>query len=126
MRLTSESGELKKFRSETSEFQQTFKTPLPNLHRFVETFLSPFRVDHGFVALEQVVFDPDNLIEMLKGHSISVEHCYGALIAADSTDEVLQLLEATLSDWIDFIFCSQAAHIFDLCGSRRMDHFLYE
>lgn len=104
MRFASETGQLKQFRLELPEFQQTFKTPLQNLYRFVRTFLSPFGINEGYVALEQIVFEPQTLIEMLKDHSILVEDCHGALIAAENSDEVSHLLEATFTDWIDFIF----------------------
>ncbi|HEX3106055.1 MAG TPA: hypothetical protein VHQ22_16550 [Terriglobales bacterium] len=56
--LSEEPGEIAKFRAEPWVFQQTFKTPLKELNRFVSIFLSPFSLAEGILGTDEVVLNP--------------------------------------------------------------------
>ncbi len=54
--------------------------------------------------MDQVVFEPKNLINLLSSHSITAECRRGTSLTGVSQEEVVLLLEAAFSDWVDFIF----------------------
>jgi hypothetical protein len=105
MILSTTAGALKKFRRTPWRLQHTFQTPLKSLRPFVSTIVSakePLRA--GSVTLDQVVFEPKNWMSLLAKHSLPPEYGRESTVTAGSTDEVEQLLEAALSDWLDFLF----------------------
>src|SRR5215470_5386555 len=97
-------GEIQRFRTNPWPFQQTFKTPLKALNKFVSTFLSPFLFAEGVLSTDEVVFEPKNLLNLLANNSVSVEDQYHLTIRAVGQHAIADLLEATLADWIDFVF----------------------
>jgi hypothetical protein len=90
------------------EFQQTFETPLKNLHSFVKTILSACEVvQPGSFTFDQVVFEPTDLISLLESHSIRSMYKHGLCLIAEDQPEVEVLLCTVLSEWIDFLFIPQ-------------------
>jgi len=86
-------------------FQQTFQTPLQDLKRFVGTIVSANKsLREGCVIIEQVVFTPRHLNELLAKYSLP--HSSGRIWSLTSIgcEETSELLEATFGDWIDFLF----------------------
>ena len=104
MTLSEAPGAVKQFRKKAWRFQQTFATPLENLHSFVTTIVSGQEFQGGCLTIDQVVFEPKHLINLLGGHSISTRFAHGTSISAHSQAETAELLEAALGDWLDFIF----------------------
>ncbi|GGG76235.1 hypothetical protein GCM10011585_18920 [Edaphobacter dinghuensis] len=87
-------------------FQQTYATPLNDLSTFVHTLLDSFEANKGVVCIEQLVFNPRELIWYLKGLGIvtdesRLEH---STLEAEDTAEVVNILECLLGQWIDFAF----------------------
>lgn len=101
--LTRRTEEIRKFRANPWRFQKTFETPLKDLPRFVSTFLALFQLESGVVKTDQVVFEPEHLLRLMGDRSILVSD-WRFILKADSQREIAVLLEATLSDWVDFIF----------------------
>jgi len=109
MRLSKVDGEIERFRASPSKYQQTFKTPLDDLHRFVATILSQFSLDEGVLTNELVVFEPEDLLLLLGRHSISpdsvpAEYFMHVTITATGQEEIAELLEAAFGCWVDFLF----------------------
>jgi hypothetical protein len=109
MKLAQVCGEVERFRASSLGYQQTFSTPLKDLHRFVATVLSQFRLETGTLAVELVVFEPENLLKLLARYSISPEsvqaaHFMHVTITATGQEEIAELLEAALGDWVNFVF----------------------
>jgi hypothetical protein len=112
MRLTANLPALKKFRKFAWRFQQTFETPLKSLPPFVSAICQagdPWK--SASVTLEQVVFDPTNVIELLKANAISPRYEKGVSIIAESKVEIAALLIAALGDYFDFIFVPEPKSI---------------
>lgn len=63
--LSERPPEIQRFRAKPWPFQQTFKTPLKNLNRFVSTFLAPFSLERGALSTDEVVFEPKELLRLL-------------------------------------------------------------
>jgi hypothetical protein len=89
--------ELERFRAAPWESQQTYKTPLKDVERFVSTFLAPYSVQKGAVSTDQVVFEPRNVLELLQGRSVSLEDLYKFALVAEGKEEVAVLLVAVCS-----------------------------
>jgi hypothetical protein len=105
MTVSENPGFLEQFRRTPWQFQQTFQTPLQNLRPFVETILSANeQLQDGCVTIDQVVFEPKHLMAMLAKHSLPVECGHGWSLAVAGRYEVEAILEAALSDWVDFLF----------------------
>ena len=87
-------------------FQQTFVTPLSDLSKFVHALLAPFNVRTARVHVEQIVFEPRELIWYLRGLGIdsSEGQLNHALLEAESTTEIVDLLKCILGQWADFAF----------------------
>lgn len=92
------------FRAEPWSFQQTFTTPLKNLNSFVSTFLTLFSAESGVLSTDEVVFEPTNIQRLLANNSARLEDPYHFVIEASGREAVAALLEAALSDWVDFVF----------------------
>lgn len=102
--LTERPEEIQRFRANPWPFQQTFKTPLKDLHRFVSTFLAPFELEKGALSADEVVFEPKGLLRLLADNSLSVENSYHLTIQATGKQAIADLLQAALGDWVDFVF----------------------
>ena len=102
--LSEQPEEICRFRAKPWLFQQTFKTPLKDLNRFVTTFLAPFSLEKGAMSTDEVVFEPKNLLHLLANNSLLVEDQYHLTIQAEGQEAVADLLQAALGDWIDFVF----------------------
>ena len=96
--------EIQRFRAEPWPFQKTFKTPLKDLNRFVSTFVAPLSLTRGTLSTDQVVFEPKELLHLLANNSLSVEDYYHLTIQAAGQQEIGDLLQAALGDWVDFVF----------------------
>src|SRR5919205_3894483 len=96
--------EIRSFRKNPWPFQQTFKTPLKDLKRFVSTFVGSFKFQRGVVNSDEIVFEPSNLLDLFASNSVQVENHYDLIIRVEGHETVMALLEATLGDWVDFAF----------------------
>jgi hypothetical protein len=97
-------GAVKQFRKKAWKFQQTFQTPLNNLQAFVKIIVEVQGIQGGSLTIDQVVFEPKHLIRLLGSHSLSARYQRGLSISAHGQQELLALLEAALSDSVDFVF----------------------
>jgi hypothetical protein len=105
MKLSQLQGNLKRFRRTPWRFQQTFQTPLKKLKPFVATIFSSLEPLSGAcLTIDQVVFEPKHLINLLAGHSLPPQYGHEWSITADCKTETEELLEAALGDWVDFVF----------------------
>ena len=105
MTLYEDAANLNQFRQNPWKFQQTFETPLQDLNNFVEAILSAGqKITGGCLTIDLWVFEPSNLINLLRRHSIAPQYKHGLTVAATGTEEVAALLQACLGDWLDFIF----------------------
>jgi hypothetical protein len=102
--LSERPEELRHFRVKPWPFQQTFKTPLKDLNRFVKTFLAPFSLEKGVISTDEVVFEPKDLLHLLANNSLSVQDQYHLTIQAEGQQALADLLQAALGDWVDFVF----------------------
>jgi hypothetical protein len=102
--LSERPEEVQRFCAQPWSFQQTFKTPLKDLNRFVATFLAPFSLVRGALSIDQVVFEPKDLLQLLTSRSLHVRDHYHLTIQAAGQKEIAELLQAALGDWVDFIF----------------------
>jgi hypothetical protein len=104
--LSEQPKEIRQFRVNPWPFQQTFRTPLKDLHRFVTAFLAPFSLEKGTISTDEVVFEPKDLLNLLANDSLSVQDQYHLTIQAEGQQALADLLQAALGDWIDFVFVS--------------------
>ena len=96
---------LEEFYRTPKKFQQTFLTPLKNLRSFVATIMSMNqKIESGRLTIEQAVFKPKDLIELLARYSLPLRYSSGVSLVAVGKQEVEALLETVFSEWIDFIF----------------------
>lgn len=107
----SESTELlESFRRNPWEYQRTFETPLKKLQSFVEAIVSTDEdMRTASLALDQAVFEPKALIEMLTSYSIQLPCKRGLCLTAVGKQEIEELLTTVLSEWIDFLFIPEPA-----------------
>jgi hypothetical protein len=92
------------FRANPYPYQKTLVTPRSNLAVFISALLAWFTVDHGAVSTDQVVFEPDTFLELLKARDLTIENYWTFCAEASNSEDVPVLLNAMLSDWIDFVF----------------------
>jgi hypothetical protein len=105
MNISEAAGALKKFRRTAWKCQQTFLTPMNDLRSFVAAIVSPNeQMKSGCVTIEQAVFEPTNLLNLLASHSMPPRYARGISLTAAGQREIETLLHAIFSDWIDFIF----------------------
>jgi hypothetical protein len=102
--LSERPEEIRQFRVKPWPFQQTFKTPLKDLNRFVATILAPFSLEKGTISTDEVVFEPEDLLHLLANNSLSVQDQYHLTIEAEGQQALADLLQAALGDWVDFVF----------------------
>jgi hypothetical protein len=106
VRIIELSDIVKRDRLTAWEFQQTFRTPLKDLPRFVDVIMSALAgIERATVAFDQVVFDPRyELVLLYKKYSLPQKwYGDGLTIEAQSATEARELLQAVLSEWIDFL-----------------------
>jgi len=105
MTLSEAPGYIKKFHKTPWKFQETFETPLKNLKPFVRTIVSASQpLQLGSLTIDQWIFEPKHLIDLLTIYSLPLRYTHEVCLTATGELEVEILLQAALSDWIDFIF----------------------
>jgi hypothetical protein len=92
------------FRTNPWPYQKTLVTPRKNMASFLSVLLAAFPPDHGVASTDQVVFEPDNFLELLKERELPIENYWTFSAEASNTEDVALLLDAMLNDWIDFVF----------------------
>jgi hypothetical protein len=102
--LSERTEEIRRFHAEPWPFQKTFKTPLEDLSRFVSVILGPFEPEKGTLSTDEVVFEPRRLLELMARNSITVENQWDLNLGAEGREDIADLLEAALGDWVDFVF----------------------
>ena len=104
MQIIHKPGSIKKFRRMPWRFQQTFVTPLKSLPPFVaEVCRAVEPLESATLTLEQIVFEPKHLAEYCQPLGSS-DWQLDTSFEATGEAEVAALLEAALSDWLDFAF----------------------
>jgi hypothetical protein len=105
MRIVESPGALKRHRRVKWEFQQTFVTPLNDLPRFVDVIMSRLPgVEAALVELDSFVFEPRyELVPLFAENSLPQTYDDGLTIEALGETEVRRLLQAALSEWVDFL-----------------------
>jgi hypothetical protein len=96
MILSEAPGAVKQFRKKAGRFQQTFLTPLNDLQAFVKIILSGQELQGASLTIEQAVFEPKHLINLMTNHSIPPRYCRGICLTAQAEKEIVSLLQATL------------------------------
>jgi len=104
MNLSETPNAFKQFRKTPWRFQQTFKTPLKSLHPFVAAIISAASPETACVTIEQAVFEPKHWIDLLIRYSLTPGYAKGVSVTAVGRREVEELLQAAFTDWFDFIF----------------------
>ena len=72
----------------------------------MSALLSPFHFDGARAVIEQIVFDPEDLIAYLQTVGIKSDEgkLHEATLTAESRSEAETMLEHLFGDWIDFVF----------------------
>jgi hypothetical protein len=105
MTLFETPGTLARFRRTHWKLQQTFRTPLKTLQPFVEAIISAQKpLETGRVTIDQAVFEPKHVVALLAENSLPPKYGYDWTLEAANQDEIITLLQAVFSDWIDFLF----------------------
>jgi hypothetical protein len=105
MKFSENPGTLKKFHRTPWKFQKTFQTPLNNLPSFLGAILSAHpQIVSGCLAIDQVVFAPKHLMDLLGNHEPPQRIAHGGAVTATGRLELETLLREALSDAIDFAF----------------------
>ncbi len=104
--LSDRTEDIARFRAAPWPFQRTFMTPSNELHRFVSTVLAPFSLEKGSLSTDEVVFDPQVLLELMAKNSIKVENHWILNLAVEGHQGIAELIESALSDPVDFVFVS--------------------
>ena len=95
MTLSEETGALKKFRRTAWKFQQTFLTPMQRLPTYVAGIISANeQMKSGCLTIEQAVFEPTHLINLLTSYSLPPRYEGGLSLTATGQQEVEMLLLA--------------------------------
>jgi len=92
------------FRANPWPYQTTLVTPRKKMEDFLSALLPAFHVDRGVASTDQVVFEPDSFLELLKARGLTIENYWTFCADASNTEDVAALLDAMLYDWIDFVF----------------------
>jgi len=106
MKIIESPGILDQYRRTSWEFQQTFRTPLKDLPRFVDLIMPALAgIERANVIFDQVVFDPRyELVPLYAKYQLPQKwNGDGVTIEAETAMEVRELLQAVLSEWIDFL-----------------------
>jgi hypothetical protein len=103
--LTHNPGAIKRFRRTPWRFQETFQTPLQSLAPFVATITTAYQpFEAACVIIDEVIMEPRHLIRLLINHSLQPEYGRDWSLGARGLPEVQTLLEAIISDWVNFAF----------------------
>jgi hypothetical protein len=97
------------FRGDPWPHQRTIVTPRTRMSSFLSTLLSISPIEQGVASTDQVVFEPDHVLELLAGRELRPEDCWSLCASASGARDVEALLAAMLSDWIDFVFVPSPA-----------------
>jgi len=92
------------FRCNPWPYQRTLVTPRKNMASFLSALLGAFPVDRGVASTDQVVFEPDSFLELLKARELAIENYWTFCAEASNIEDVTLLLDALLNDSIDFVF----------------------
>lgn len=84
-------------------------TPRKRMASFLSILLTIFPISQGVASTDQVVFEPDNVLELLKGRELPIENFWSFCVEVSETKDVEALLTAMLCDWIDFVFVPSPA-----------------
>jgi hypothetical protein len=95
---------VRQFRANSWPYQRTLVTPRKNMASFLSALLDAFPVDQGVASTDQVIFEPDNFLELLKSRELEIENYRTFNAEASNTEDATALLAAMLNDWIDFVF----------------------
>lgn len=107
--LSSIPDSIQRFRANPWSHQRTLVTPRDSMDQFLQVLLTAFPVEHGAISTDQVVFEPDNVLEFVKSRGLALENIWTFGIEAEGMADVAALLHATLDDWIDFVFVPHPA-----------------
>jgi hypothetical protein len=111
MTLYETPGVIKRFSRTPWKFQKTFRTPLQNLRFFVTSAIAAIKsIRRGCVSIDEVVFDPTHWIALQHKYLLPVRYRREWSLEAVGSEEAAELLEAALSDWMDFIFVPEPKH----------------
>src|SRR4051812_18459635 len=105
MRICQSPGTLKRFRRTAWDCQQTFQTALKDLPRFVDVILGALpRTEGALAVFDQVVFEPRyELVPLYAKYALPQNWSGdGLAVEARGVPEMRELLQALLSEWIDF------------------------
>jgi hypothetical protein len=97
------------FRANPWPCQKTLVTPRQDMAKFLSALMTAFPANHGVAATDQVVFEPDNFLELLKARALAIENYWRFCAEASNSEDVAALLDAMLHDWIDFVFVPSPA-----------------
>ena len=84
---------IQRFHANPWPVQQTFKTPLKDLKKFVSVFLNPFSLEKGVLSTDEVVFEPKHLVQLLAKHSVQVENAHQLTVKVEGQQAISNLLE---------------------------------
>ena len=104
MVLSGRTEEIRRFHADPWPFQQTFKTPLKELARFVSVVLGQFDFEKASLSTDEVVFEPRDVLELMARNSITLQNHWDMNLSAEGREDIAELLEAALGDWVDFVF----------------------
>jgi len=96
--------EIRQFHADPWRFQQIFLTPHKDLSRFVSVLLAQFSLESGALSTDEVVFEPECLLELMATHSIHVANYWNLNLSVEGQKPIADLLEAALGDPVDFVF----------------------
>jgi hypothetical protein len=92
------------FRANPWPYQRTLATPRKNMAGFLSALLAALPIDRGIASTDQVVFEPDSFLEVLKVRELAIENYWTFCAEASNPEDVAVLLDAMLNDSIDFVF----------------------
>jgi hypothetical protein len=105
MKVFEDPSSLERFRRIPWQFQQTFHTPMQNLQPFARAILTANeQIQGGCITIDNIVFDLKHLATLLAKHSLPTQCGRNWSLTVTGQHEVETLLQAALSDWVDFIF----------------------
>lgn len=102
--LSGRTEEIRQFHADPWQFQQTFLTPHKDRSRFVSVLLAQFSLESGALSTDEVVFEPECLLELMATHSIHVANYWNLNLSVEGQKPIAELLEAALGDPVDFVF----------------------
>jgi len=90
--LSKRTEEIRRFHADPWPFQQTFLTPHKDLSRFVPIPLAQFSLERGALSTDEVVFEPECLLELMAGHSIDVGNYWDLNLNVEGQKPIAELL----------------------------------